>query len=472
MELELTVGNYGRPSLNLPQTRLVNAYVEETPGGPHQQIRTRRPGLTPAFTLGAGPLLAVFQQPGLFNGDLFSISGGALYRNGSLVGQLAYSEAPQIAASLGQMAIVSGGALYIYDGTSLTPQVFFDDNVSLLPAFSGVSVLYSIFVYPQTGSDQFFFSEAGNAASISAANVSAAQTAPDSIVQSYVLAEEIYFFGQTSVEIWDYNPQVNSAGQVTAPFALSQGRTYARGCAAQASVRKLDNALFWVGDDYTVYRTSQVPTRVSTSFIEDRLKAEGPFIASMTSWTANILGHVFYGINLPGIGESYVYDCQTQEWARWGTLDGSNTDPGLWQGAVVAGQGNQIFVGSYNDNRVFLLDSTNPSDDGSEIQVVVTGAIWIGDGVHKNTNISLHNVRGVATPGTPDPVVEMRYSDDGGRTYTSWLAGSLGWQGSYRYKSTWRALGIVRQPGRIVEFKVSDPVNVTIEGCSANASRV
>ena len=465
-DLPLTVGNYGRSRVDLPQTRLVNSYIEKSPGGPSKVIRTTRPGLTRQYTNGTGPILAMFQQPGIFNGDLFTISGTGFYRNNTLVGTVAFSQNPQIAVANGLMAIVSGGALYIYDGITLAPQLYFDDGYSPLPPFSGVCVLFNIFLYPETGSDKFYFSSVGRPNIINAANFSSAQTAPDQILYMSVLAEEVYIFGQTSVEIWNFT------GGLTAPFALSIGRTYARGCAAGASVRKLDNALFWIGDDFVVYRTTQVPYRISTSFIEDRLRKAGTDVSQITTFSANIEGHIHYVINLPSINESYAYDCQTNEWSRWGSQTGINYDPGLFKGALTAGQGEYIFVGSATDGKIWLFDVNNHTDDGTHIQVIVSGSLWIDGGVQKNTNVSLHCVRGVATQETPDPIVEMRYSDDGGRTFTSWIRGHLGRVGSYNYKATWRSLGIFKSPGRLFEFMVADSVNVTIESASWNEARV
>ena len=466
MQIALTTANYGRPRVDLPQTRLVNAYIEKSPGGPTEAIRTARPGLTPLYVNGTGPILASFEQPGLFNGDLFTVSGSEFYRNNTLIGSVAYSTNPQMAAANGLLALVSGGALYIYDGTTLTAQATFDDFVSPLPPFSGVSVLYNIFVYPVVGSDTFFFSSVGQPGLINALNFSSAQTSPDQIVQSYVLAEELYFFGQTSVEIWDYT------GALAAPFALSPGRTYARGCSSQASVKKLDNSLFWVGDNFTVYRTSQIPIRISTSFIEDRLQKAGDAISQLTAMVFSVEGHAFYIFNLPSLGESYCYDCQTQEWARWGTYTGLQYEPDVFLASVASGQGEMIYLGSYRDGSIYLLDVKNHTDDGRPMQVTVSASVWVGGGVHKCTNVSLQCVRGVATSATPRPVVEMRYSDDGGRTWTSWTPGSLGMIGTYSYKSTWRSLGIIKQPGRLFEFVISDAVNVTIEGVSMGEARV
>ena len=232
-------------------------------------------------------------------------------------------------------------------------------------------VLYDIFLYPVVGSNQFFFSSVGNAGVINAANFSQAQTSPDPIVEGAVLAEEVYWFkSANAVEIWDFT------GQLTAPFALSQGRTYARGCAAQGSVAKMDNALLWIGDDFAVYRTGVVPQRVSTSTIEDRLKAAGPDISQTYAFAINgIEGHAFYVLNLPSIGESWAYDAQTKEWAQWGTQDGEASDPSTFIGQTCVGQGDDLLIGSRQDGTVWILDETNRMDGPTPMQVEVSGAL-------------------------------------------------------------------------------------------------
>lgn len=465
--LELTVGNYGRPRVGLPSTRLVNAYIEATKEGPTKGARIPRPGLTPWHTLGNGPILRQFQQPGLFNGDLFTVSGGQLFRNTTLLGTITYGNNPRMAAANDQLAIVSGGALYIYDGTTLSTVRFFDDGISPLPSFSTVTVLYNIFVYPVVGSDQFFFSQTGNAALINAANFGAAQTSPDPIIEATVLAEEILFFGSTSVEFWDFN------GSLTAPFALAQGRTYIRGCPAQSSVVKLDNAIFWVADDLSVYRSGAVPEKISTPYIDDKLRAAGPGISRATAFQVGIEGHAFYVLNLPAINESYAYDCQTREWAQWGTQQPLANEPGLFAPACSAGQGSTaIFAGSASTNEVWTIDAGNNSDGTINKRVIVSGAIWIAGGVQRCNNISLACVRGVGDADAPNPIVEMRFSDDGGRTFTSWLSATLGMRGQYNYKAVWRNLGLITQPGRLFEFSVADAVNFTVEGATWNEARV
>lgn len=470
-QLNMGFGASGRQTIGLPWLRQVNCFSEPTKEGPTNAARIGRPGLTPLYdlshvdTASPGPILRLFQNPGLFRGDLFTVSADSLYRNTVFLGNVPYGLQPRMAASLTQLAIVTGGALYVYDGTTLTLVQYFDDGSSRLPSFSSVAVLYNIFVFTVAGSNQFYFSNVGDAATINAANFSSVETSPDPVVEVQVLAEELYFFGSKTVEIWDFT------GSLTAPFALSQGRTYARGCAAQGSVAYTDNALFWVGDNFTLYRTSTTPVRVSTPYIEDRLRNAGANLDRMTAFNLAIEGHDFYIFNLPSTNESYAYDCQTQEWAQWGSHQNFDTDVGVLMVSCSTGQGETLYAGSRTDSRIWLWDNTANLDDGSPIRKMVSCSFWTTAGKLRLNNIGLACVRGVGNePFNPDPQVQMRMSKDT-RTFGPWLSASLGGAGDYSRKAVWRALGLVSQPGLIVEFTTTENVIFAAEGASYNSAR-
>ena len=121
-----------------------------------------------------------------------------------------FSYQPRMAATIEQLALVVGGALFVYDGTALTPVPFFDDGFSVLPPFSGVCVLFNIFIYPVAGTTQFYWSKPGDATSINALNFASATTTPDPIIEAVTLSDELYFVKQANgTEIWDYNPIVD-----------------------------------------------------------------------------------------------------------------------------------------------------------------------------------------------------------------------------------------------------------------------
>ncbi len=120
---------------------------------------------------------------------------------------------------------------------------------------------------------------------------------------------------------------------------------------------------------------------------------------------------------------------------------------------------------------MYLLDSTTYSDNGKAIKTVASGAIIVNGGVKRCNNVSIACVRGGGTPSF-NPSVDMRFSDDGGRTWSSWLPGHLGFAGQYDYKATWRYLGLMSSPGRYFEWTVSDSVPFTITDATYNENRV
>ena len=466
----------GRPILAaLPSTRTINAYVEPTEAGPTKAARISRPGLTPWNTVGLGPILRTYQNPGIFNGDPFFVSQGQFYRSTSLLGSVPFSNQPRMAATITQLALVVAGALYGYDGTTFAQVQFFDDQ-RLLPAFStGVAVLTNIFVFPVAGTTEYFWSKAGDATSINALNFASATTTPDPIAEVCVLSDELYFLKQANgTEIWDYNPITDpTTGQITQPFQLSQGRTWIRGTPAQGSVvPKIDNAIIWVGDDLEVYRSGFVPEKISTPMIDDRLRAAKDTIGETTAFGLGIEGHWLYVMNLPGIGESYAYDCATKLWAQWGT----RTDPFARPWHVHW----RLCSGSGRDDLRQRCTVQQPASTCWMWRATSTGRSrgrslsrrrHLGAARHKRlNNVSLACVQGVGT-NTDNPLVYMRLSNDGGRTFTTWMQGNLGLAGQYTFKAVWRNLGVIQQPGVLMEFAVWADYPVTIEGGAWNIAR-
>jgi hypothetical protein len=75
---------------------------------------------------------------------------------------------------------------------------------------------------------------------------------------------------------------------------------------------------------------------------------------------------------------------------------------------------------------------------------------------------------GYLSGGSADPVAEMRFSRDAGRTWSSWRPTTLGQQGQYRQVAEWRALGLFDAPGMLFEFRCSDNVDFRVSGATIN----
>ena len=70
-----------------------------------------------------------------------------------------------------------------------------------------------------------------------------------------------------------------------------------------------------------------------------------------------------------------------------------------------------------------------------------------------------------------DPIVYLRWSDDGGHTWSNYHAKSIGKVGEYGKRVIWRRLGMsTKLRDRVYEVSGSDPVKIAITGAQITAS--
>jgi hypothetical protein len=75
---------------------------------------------------------------------------------------------------------------------------------------------------------------------------------------------------------------------------------------------------------------------------------------------------------------------------------------------------------------------------------------------------------GLATGQGADPQAMLRWSNDGGATWSNENWRSIGKGGEYRARAIWRSLGRARD--RVYELTVTDPVKRVIVGMELKAS--
>lgn len=453
MILEFTKGAYNRSDVGLPQARLQNFYVEKTEGGPSADARLPRPGLAESYVVGAGPIRVEYQQKGVFDGDKFVVSGTQVYRETTLIGSVIGDENARIAASASQLVVVSGGAAYLYDGATFA--IITDPD---LPEVSDVTTLAGRFIYTEVDTDRFFWSVVNDAADIDGLAFATAEGSPDANVAMAVLGDQLFFFGQITTEMWF------PTGDQDAPFQRTQGLRYDRGCAAQGTVVQMDNGLFWLGNDRIVYRTGNSPQRLSTHGVEESLR-KCSSIETCSGFYVTFDGHSFYVLGIPGQG-TYAYDAATREWAEWTSY--GKTAFRVTSCVMVDGA---AYMGDAESGQVWTFDPDQYADGSDVITGLVSCFYPRSAGVEFNFMVGLQAVRGVGNADSPEPLVEMRYSDDGGRTWSNWRSVSAGKIGEYGVKAIWQKLGRVRNPGRGYEFRITDPVLKVLSYAVINEER-
>lgn len=119
-QIPLGVGAYSRPYGKLPEIRMENRFFEQNPVGAEKVALLSRPGTKLFLEVGAGPIRKLHSQAGVFGGDLFIVSGDALFRYDGLVttpiaGLVQGGGYPVMAS----VAIPNWEALFVSDGVTL-----------------------------------------------------------------------------------------------------------------------------------------------------------------------------------------------------------------------------------------------------------------------------------------------------------------------------------------------------------------
>lgn len=449
MQIEFASLSYGRAGFGLPEAILRNMYPEITPSGPSKSARLPRPGLSLAYSLGSAGVRGIYQQDGAFGGDGFAVAGTTLYRGQTAVGDVGLTRLARFAASYTQLVVVCGGIAYCYDGDSLTAVTIPDDL-----AVVDVAIVGARFLYQTEASDKFYWSALDDAATIDSLAFATADEAPDATVGMAVLGDRAVFFGRTSTEFWQLT------GDADAPLIRSPGTTYTKGCASQASIVAADNRLWMVGSDLKVYAVGGgVPQRVSDHSIEQKLReCQTPQMIAALALTWD--GHDFVLLNVPGQG-SWALHVESGEWLEWTSY--GRTTFRCASALTVGPSGRAItYLGDSDTGNIYTLADTF-TDDGDAIEFLASATVPPGT----VNALELQAAQGVGLEDNTDPIAEMRYSTDLGRTWTAWRQASLGLIGDYPHRTRWRNLGFCKRP-RQVEFRTTSPVRAVFAGVTVN----
>jgi hypothetical protein len=206
-----------------------------------------------------------------------------------------------------------------------------------------------------------------------------------------------------------------------------------------------------------------VPQRVSTHAIEDALgRCSEP--SAIGAYAVGFDGHPQYVLNIPGVG-SYAFDIATGQWGEWQSYGRD-----LFRGRCGIMEAGAAYIGDDETGAVWTFDKAAHLDGTDPLTRICSAFLPRGSGVEAMNALALMCRTGVgsATGQGSDPQVEMRYCDDENEGWSDWEADGLGPIGAYGYRPRWTRLGLVESPGRLIEFRVTDPVSVVFQAVTYN----
>jgi hypothetical protein len=475
------------PARNLAYNRCINLYAEvvDTKDGKAIGGLFGTPGLTLWKTVDEGPIRGIWQLSSQVNSnEIYVVSNINLYKVNDGATTLIPVAAPYTSegiAGFGPVEIIDNGtqlaiftpgigaAAYLFD-TAMSANV---QKLALPFVPSGAATYQDGFgLAAQQASFEFFQSDLNNLGNWNALNFASADSLPDHIVALAQIHREIFVIKQTHTEVW-----VN-AGLAGFAFQRLPNVYIESGCVAPASVAIVAETLVWLarnreGQPVVMQISGYQPAIISTFSMAEEISKYST-VTDATAFAFMQGGHIYYQINFPSGDMSWVYDHSVSRmlgypvWHQRLAFDGGMFSRHWADNAWPLVDG-RIVVGDYraHNGNLYFLDPNNLTDNGQIIKRLRT---WRAlpqptDSPTRFSSLRIDMETGINVPDGTSPLGVMRWSDDGGYTWSTERMVSLGAPGETSWQVMYRRLGSTRRLtglDRIFEFSVTDqcPVNI------------
>jgi hypothetical protein len=351
---------------------------------------------------------------------------------------------------------------------------------TLLGSVSFVAYVEGFFVALLSSSNQFQWSAPLDATSWDPLDTNRVSVFAGNVLSMFADHNELWFWGERQTQ-----PYFLSGGPNT--FDIIQGGFMEAGIFAPNSPVRLDNSIFWLGGDErgagVVWRANgYTPARVSNHAIEFALQgylttfgAVG--LSDAVGYSYQDQGHGFYVLYFPTANATWVYDVATGMWHQRGFWNATN-------GVFTAHHSqNHTFnfgkhlVGDWSSGKVYNMSISLFTDGEDVIRRVRRTRHASSDQsfvFFKTLQIYAETGVGPMPPlldggGNPrDPMINLRWSNDGGHQWSNELSAGIGQAGNYGQRVMFRRLG--RGRSRVWEVSASDPVPYRLVGAYLDVS--
>ena len=472
---DFTSPAYKLDPVNSASSDMWNFYCEVIEKGPRTgKLRIRQiPGMKTFITLPDQPVRGTFSVDG--GNRLFAVAGSSVFEVFSdrtsqrQTGDIALSSHPVTICSNGfQIAIASGGLGYLVNGTApgqpgVILPISFTDGTPLQAAT--IDFLDQYFIANTVNSKQVFVSNLAPAgATWDPGDTAIKEGYADNIARVFCDNEQLWLFGFETTEVW------TDTGQLF-PFGRIQGAVLKFGCSAPYSVAGALGYRFWFwnGAVYGAYGLN--PDRISDYGVEQEIK-KYPVTSDAEGWCQVVGGHIFYVLNFPTAGRTWVYDTATapgpvgpvplKAWHRRGFW--KNGKYSIYRGRTYAKAFGLDLVGDPQSGNIYQLDDATYTDAEGGILRRQRTCPYISANMRNEryNRLMLDCDTGVGLPLAPgtigaDPQVIMRYSKNRGKTYSNERQASMGPIGQDDTRVIFNQLGSARI-GMVFDVVVTDPV--------------
>jgi hypothetical protein len=292
----------------------------------------------------------------------------------------------------------------------------------------------------------------------------------DNLITLYENNRELWLIGERTSEVW-FN-----AGGTNFAFQRIPGVGPQVGCAAVHSITRAGAALVWLGrneqgQNIVIMQSQYSFQRISTHAVEHAI-ASYPVVNDAIGYGYEEDGHLFYMLTFPTADVTWCFDLIAGVWHQRASFTSTSGQFHRHRSNCFMDFADLRMVGDYQTGQVLQMSRQYFTDAGAPLVCIRrTPHVW-SKATRERVFISQLQIE--FTPGVglqvgqgQNPQVMLRWSDDGGFTWSTEHWSSIGAAGETKHRAIFRLLGRARD--RVWEASFSDPVQRDIIGATMYA---
>lgn len=472
-------------SPNSVDAQIVNLYLEvvENQDGKSPGAFYMTPGLDLFATCGAGPINGIYP----FNGSLHAVSDNSAYivaPNGTVtangtIGSTPITQPVSFISMAGegepgptqsvQLAVFTGNGGYLSTGAGFLP-IALPDTLTKPITADGMDTFGLV---NQQGTNVWWQSNSLDLSTWDPLNFTFADALPSNVVALKMFRRQMWLFKTDSLEIW--------ADQGLSGFAFARldGPFSHYGCAAAFSPALVGDSIVWLsanteGPGQILKATNYQPLRISNHAIERQIQSYGK-ISDAFAYSYQQEGHIFYVITFPSANATWVYDDTASNQLGipiWHQRAAFNTSTGQFdrhQGNCYAFFNGMHLIGDWRSGNIYSMNLNTLLDNGAQRKWLRTFRATPQPSTvpRKFDALSIDMQTGIGVPPDSNPRCGLRWSDDGGHTWSNQVLARVGALGKTGKRVKFNRLGSTtynRGLDRIFELSSTDQFSVGLVG--------
>jgi hypothetical protein len=404
----------------------------------------------------------------------FTVVGDTLYEididanTAATLGTIADDGLPVSFASNGrggeQLAIVGGGELKVFDLMTNTLGSAVTLPLTNAPVQMGFIDGYGLLL--EADSVRIWFSALEDFESWDALDFFARSQTSDHFVALAVVRDRIFALGSHTTEVY------YDSGDADTPFIPYPGALIREGIVGPWAWAIEGEALYWMAEDVEgrarcVRATDVQAQKISTDAIDFAL-ASYPRLDDVETLSYWQEGHGFVIWTCPTAdtcGVTWAWDTKEELWHQRRSWDSVVAGFYRWRVRGICSTPKGLLCGDFETQDLYRLSLDAFTENGQTIRRVRRAPYLSADASWMfldQLEIGVQTGTGLTTGQGSDPLLMLRLSRDGGRTWTPTLTGRTGPMGAYGTRCVFRRLGRVRGDQLVVEVSDTDPVRSMI----------